>query len=161
MRIEVLFLRWLLVIALVAGGIIYFAYPLKSRTPTRYEAIPLANRGRLSETPLAGIIVDPARRDISAIVGRPATTAMGEHDFFFILREGERGESYATAFRTGEARPSALFEISPRREIRVVHAFEDTPPSQALQLAANTSDAERSLRSLFDALPPTDAEAER
>jgi len=161
MRVEVLFLRWLLVIAMVVAGIIYFAYPPKSRTPTHYEAIPLVQSGRLSEMPMAGIMVDPARGDISAIVGGPATKATGEHDFFFILREGERGQSYATAFRMGDARPSALFEISAAREIRAVHAFDDTPPGRAPQLAANITDAERALRSLFDALPPSDAAAQR
>ena len=51
------------------------AYARSSRAPveeSRYETIPLIIGGKSSGLPLAGIAVDPSRRDVYAIVGGPA-----------------------------------------------------------------------------------------
>jgi hypothetical protein len=150
MRVELLFLRWLLAIAVVALGLVYFTSGRKERPDARYETIPLVHGGRSSGMPLAGIMVDPAKRDIFAVVGGPTSRSGGAKNGFFIVWTGEDGRNYATTFGRGEAQADALFEISRSREIRPLHSFGPGGENPAAKLA----DAEKMLRTFFDGLPP-------
>jgi hypothetical protein len=156
-RVELLFLRWLLAIALVALGVVYLTAARKERPDASYETVPLVHGGRSSGMPLAGIMVDPAKRDIFAVVGGPVSRSGASKNGFFIVWKGEDGQNYATTFRRGEARAEALFEVSRNREIRPVHSFL---PGENPQTLAKIADAEKMLRSFFDGLPPHDGAAQ-
>jgi hypothetical protein len=152
MRVELLFLRWLAGIAVVAVAILYATSGREKQEDPRYETLPLVHGGRSSGMPLAGIMVDPAKKDIFAVVGGPSARASGNKNGFFIVWKGEDGRNYATTFRRGESQADALFEISRNREIRPIFPFEGSPENP--QVMAKLADAQKMLRSFFDGLPP-------
>jgi hypothetical protein len=158
-RVELLFLRWLLAITLVTLGIVYLMSGRQDRQEPRYETLPLVHGGRSSGMPLAGIMVDPAKKDIFAVVGGPSARSSGNKNGFFIVWKGEDGRNYATTFRRGESRPDALFEVSRNREIRSVYPFENAGENPAT--VAKLADAEKMLRSFFDGLPPYGGSAQQ
>jgi hypothetical protein len=139
-------------IALVALGVIYATSRERDQQEPRYEALPLVHGGRSSGMPLAGIMVDPAKKDIFAVVGGPTARASRDKNGFFIVWKAEDGRNYATTFRRGESRPDAVFEISRNREIRPVFSFDNARDNPAT--VAKLADAEKMLRSFFDGLPP-------
>lgn len=150
MRVEWLFFRWLAVIAVFA---LAFAYCRSSRqepptTDSRYDTIPLIQGGKASGMPLAGIVVDPVRRDVSAVIGGPAEG--DESKRFFIVWKGREGETYGTAFMEA-ANENVLCEVSPDGAVKTLQRFPAETAVNAPQPAS--PDAESALRSLLDGLP--------
>lgn len=152
-RVEVLFLRWLVVIGVVALAIGFVTSSHDSVTPARYEMVPLVQNGESAGLPLAGIIVDPVNRTVSAVLGGPAKSETDKEEFFVIWNDG--GRSYATTFAQGTGRSEAVFSISAGAEINPVHTFA------AERSAADLEQARKALRNFVDALPPQTASARR
>lgn len=144
MRVEFLFFRWLLLIAAVALGLVYTSSSTQSRPVSTYETIPLIQGGRSSGMPLAGIVVNPNRRDVYAIVGGPAGTEAPPQ--FCIVWKGNGGETYGTTFPAGSTGAEALFEVSPDGQVRALHKLSPGGSEQ-------TASAETTLCSIIDALP--------
>lgn len=145
MRIEVLFLRWLLVIATIALVVVYARSSNSASEEARYETIPLIIGGKSSGLPLAGIAVDPIRRDVYAIVGGPKKDGPASRHFCLVWK-GREGELHAATFCPEG--PTPLFEISPAGEVQIASGGAGSTPPSAL-----TADAETALRSILHVLP--------
>ena len=152
MRLELLFLRWLLAIALVALGIAYVRSAKQAEPARHYETIPLVRGGESSGMPLAGIMIDPARRDIYAVVGGPKRASSGP-GFFVIWTADHGGHAYATVFGKGQTKPDAIFQISPTRQIEAVNSFGKASTTDDPQFSQRLGTSEALLRSVLDSLP--------
>ncbi len=150
-----LFLRWLVAIAFVA---VVISYATSSRQPepdTHYEMIPLVHGGVSSGMPLTGIMVDPERGDVYAVVGKaPAQPSSG----FFIGWNEAGGRNYATTFPRGR-QADATFEISSSHDIHPLHVFRTS--SDSAEDTNALTDSQNLLRSVFNALPPQNASAQQ
>jgi hypothetical protein len=103
MRVEWLFLRWLVVIGLIALGVSYAKSWRLSRPHTAYETIPLVRGERSSGMPVRGVMVDPQERSIYAVVGGPTDSSQPAD--FFILWKGRTGRRSALRSRRAKAAP--------------------------------------------------------
>lgn len=153
MKVELLFLRWLFVIAVAAIGIIYVRSVRQERPVARYETIPLIQGGRSSGMPLAGIIVDPKRRDVYAIVGGPKPSA--ETPQFCILWKGKEGETYGATFPAESVGAQALFAVSPDGQIRPMQELKAAGADQTDVRKEHLASSETTLRTIIEALPAT------
>ncbi|MEP6956281.1 MAG: hypothetical protein ABI883_05600 [Chthoniobacterales bacterium] len=151
-----LFLRWLLAIALVALGVADATSSRPKRpASTAYEIISLVQGGHSSGLPLAGITIDPINCDTFAVVGGlAADVPAAAKSLFFVVYKSDEGQTYATTFPRGESRPAALFEISPALDIRAVDSFGGLTAAEPHE-SAGLADAQKVLRSIVDALPET------
>ena len=126
----------------------------RSSRPTsdeaHYETIPLIIGGKSSGLPLAGIAVDPSRRDIYAIVGGPAGSDKAPRQFCLVWK-GREGKLHAATFPSDGATP--MFEVSPNGEVQTMPQVDADGASPATPLDARTADAETTLRSILRALP--------
>lgn len=155
MRVELLFLRWLLIIAVIALAVIYARSSRPDKAAVQYETIPLIQGGRSSGMPLVGIAVDPDRRDIYAVVGGPSAKEKGKEQPFFIVWKKKEGSTYGTTFTRPTEGAEALCEITPEGESRVLHWFGNEPKdSLATNDGKETVSAANALRSIMQALPP-------
>ena len=123
MRVEWLFLRWLVVIGLIALGASYAKSWRESRPQTGYETIPLVRGARSSGMPVRGVMVDPQERSIHAVVGGP--TESNQPGDFFILWKGTNGETFSAAFPRGEPGAAGLWKVTPHGELRQLHDLRD------------------------------------
>ena len=146
MRVEVLFLRWLLVIAMVALVVGYARSSRSASDAAQYETIPLIIGGKSSGLPLAGIAVDPTRRDVYAIVGGPAQNEATPRQFCLVWK-GREGKLHAATFPSEGATP--MFEVSATGDVQV----ESSGSRSSAKSDARTADAESTLRSILQALP--------
>ncbi len=148
MRFEWLFLRWVVIIA-IAGIALRLAWS-SHEAPARasqYRKVLLVQSSSSFGLPLAGIAVDPDRRQVFGLLGRPGKDVPAD---FFILWKGKDG-SYGAAFPQSGNGPAELCEILPRGEARPVRGFhaagrEDAASDQA---AGETTE----MRSILQALP--------
>ena len=152
MRVEILFLRWLLVVSLVALGALYLHSTLHSRPAAPYQTVPLIQGGKSSGMPLAGIVVDPTRRDVTAIVGGAPDAAARVG--FFVLWKGNDGETYGTTFANNAGSAGTLCQLERDGRLRPLKAADDAhaadaPGSRDPRLA----EVEATLRSVMAVLP--------
>ncbi len=150
-----MFLRWLVAIAIVAVVVGYLTTSHEPQPDTHYEMIPLVHGGVASGMPLTGIMVDPERGDVYAVVGKTAAQAQPG---FFIGWNGAGRRDYATTFARGR-QADATFEISSSHEIQPLHVFHTQ--SESGDEADTVAGSQRLLRSIFDALPPQNASAQQ
>jgi len=122
MRVEWLFLRWLVVIGLIALAATYAQSWRESRLPSGYETIPLVHGARSSGLPVRGVMVDPEARNIYAVVGGP--TGSNHPGDFFILWKGQNGETFSASFPKGGNGAAELSEMSADGQLRQLHRFE-------------------------------------
>jgi hypothetical protein len=148
MRFEWLFLRWLVIIALVALGLRYVWSLRDSGGSRQYQKVVLLQGASAFGLPLAGIAVDPDRREVYGLLGRPGKDVPAD---FFILWKRTNGESYGATFSAGDNQLTGLCEILPGGGMRTVHDFRtaklDTPSPSGLR------DPSETLRSIVAALP--------
>jgi hypothetical protein len=149
MRGELLFFRWLLVIALVAVAVLYAQSSREKREPPPYQTIPLIQGGKSSGLPLAGIVVDPKQRDVYAVVG--GGSAATSHLGFFVLWKQKNGETAGTIFPSAESGEEKLCKLSPDGQVHLLQAIGESPEATASQ-DFRTADAEATLRSVFNVL---------
>ncbi|HMJ05016.1 MAG TPA: hypothetical protein VK474_02055 [Chthoniobacterales bacterium] len=150
MRVELLFLRWLLVIALVALAIVYVRSSRSDTKSTQYETIRLIQGGQSAGMPLAGIAIDPNRRDVYAIVGGPASDDPNRE--FCIVWRGKGGESYGAAFPQGRG-ADKIFEVSANGQVKTMHNLVPNDPAGQAPAGERMASAETALRSIVDAFP--------
>ncbi|HEX8280686.1 MAG TPA: hypothetical protein VF551_04875 [Chthoniobacterales bacterium] len=151
MRIEWLFLRWLVIVGSIALALAYLASCGEHRA-AHYETVPLIRGDKSLGSPLAGIIIDPQKRDVYAVVGKSGgKKAKGD---FFILWNTTGGDKFGATFPAGTDGTAMISQISPDGEIRCLRQPErpsedEAPPAEAAQFLA----AEAKLRSIVQALP--------
>ena len=148
MRFEWLFLRWLVIIALIALGLRYLWTFRETRQTAQYQKVVLLEGAKSFGLPLAGIAVDPGRREVHGLLGRPGTDVPAD---FFILWKGKNAQSYGATFSGENNALSALCEILPHGETRMLHDFRSATAGQAN--GATGRDPSQILRSIVDALP--------
>ena len=149
MRFEWLFLRWLVIIAVIAIGLRYMWSLRESSGSSQYQKVVLLQGASSFGLPLAGIAVDPERREIYGLLGRPGKDVPPD---FFILWKGKEGQSYGATFSSEDNALSGLCEILPHGDLRTLHDF------RTAKLSANADQTRRDpseiLRSIVRALPP-------
>ena len=149
MRFEWLFLRWLVIIAVIAIALRYVWSLRDSSGSSQYQKVVLLQGASSFGLPLAGIAVDPERREIYGLLGRPGKDVPPD---FFILWKGKEGQSYGATFSSEDNALSGLCEILPHGDLRTLHDF------RTANLSANAEQAGRApseiLRSIVRALPP-------
>jgi hypothetical protein len=157
MRVEWLFLRWLIVIGMIALAATYAQSWRQSRPKSDYETIPLVRGARSSGMPVRGVMVDPDQRNIYAVVGGP--TESSHPADFFILWKGKNGETFSATFPEGEASAAALCEVTPQGELRQLHNFRRTATSEERMphnpRTANTEATLQAIVSNLSAQPQT------
>ena len=149
MRFEWLFLRWLAIIALVAVGLRYLWSSREAGQTSHYQKVLLLQGATSFGLPLAGIAVDPERREVYGLLGRAGKDVPPN---FFILWKGENGQSYGATFAGENNALTGLCEILPHGETRTLHDFRAATVDQAN--AAARREPSEILRSIVDALPP-------
>lgn len=147
MRVEILFLRWLLVIAVGAGIAIYLRAQWAEETEAPYQTIALVQGGKSSGMPLAGVAIDPDRGDVYAIVGGPRKAENGRA--FGIIWKGPEGNLYATAGSSPKS-IDTLFEIEPQGQLRSVHKLNAPQAAPTPELTGRMTFA---LQSMINSLP--------
>ena len=145
MRVEILFLRWLAIIALGTLAFLYFRMPYRAAQTPPYQAIPIIQDGKSSGHKLTGVVVDPDQRNVYAIVGGPAHKKATANDFCLVWK-GEAGKFYGTTF-SREKSGGRLIEINP----------EDLSPGSASPTATpqdptTIASAENTIRSVVESL---------
>ena len=153
MRVEWLFLKWLVVMGLVALAAMYAQSCRQSRSVSHYESIPLVRGARTSGLPVRGVMVDPNQRDISAVVGGP--TDPSKQSDFFILWRGKNGETFSATFPKGDIEGATLSKVSPAGQVQQLHDFrahslEKSPARDGARLAS----AEATLHAIVNNLAP-------
>jgi hypothetical protein len=149
MRFELLFLRWLVVIALIAVGLGY-AWSLRQGSGApQYQKVVLLQGASSFGLPLAGIAVDPERREVYGLLGRPGKDVPPD---FFILWKGKEGQSYGATFSSEDNALSGLCEILPHGDLRTLHDFRTAEVSS--HAAPPGRDPSEILRPIVRALPP-------
>lgn len=149
MRFEWLFLRWLVIIALIAVGLRYLWSSRETRaTSQQYQKVVLLEGAKAFGLPLAGIAVDPERREVYGLLGRAGTDVPAD---FFILWKGKNGQSYGATFSGDNKAVTGLCEILPHGETRTLHDFRTATADQAS--AGMRPDPSEILRTIVDALP--------
>jgi len=151
MRVEWLFLRWLVVIGLIALGATYAQSWRQSRPQTNYETIPLVRGARSSGMPVRGVMVEPGQRNIYAVVGGPKESSQAPD--FFILWKGENGKTFSATFPNGEGGAAALCEVTPEGELRELHNFRSPEPGhEPVPRSAPITRAEATLHAIVSNL---------
>jgi hypothetical protein len=148
-----LFVRWLLIFGTIAGGIVYFGSAGgNQRAAAPYESFPLIRGDRASGMPLAGISVDPSRRDVYAVIGGPPDGAKQPFDFFIVWKSPE-GKTYAATFGGETPGGARLVEIDNDGELKLLRqGGRELPlPASGPHVVANL---DQQLRSIFQVLPP-------
>jgi hypothetical protein len=151
MRVEWLFLRWLVVIGLIALGVSYAKSWRLSRPHTAYETIPLVRGERSSGMPVRGVMVDPQERSIYAVVGGPTDSSQPAD--FFILWKGKNGETFSAAFPKGESGAAGLWKVTSDGQLRQLHDFQAADVSSLATIdRTRTSKAEATLHAIVSNL---------
>jgi hypothetical protein len=149
MRFEWLFLRWLVIIGLLTLALRYVWSLREAGGPSQYQKVVLLQGASSFGLPLAGISVDPERREVYGLLGRPGKDLPAD---FFILWKGKDGQSYGTTFSGENKTMTGFCEILPHGETRTLHKFVARDVASAT--AAATRDPSEILRSIVSALPP-------
>jgi hypothetical protein len=149
MRFEWLFLRWLVIVTLVALGLRYAWSSLRQPAESlQYQKVVLLQGASSFGLPLAGIAIDPEQREVYGLLGRPGKNVPAD---FFILWKGKEGQSYGATFSGHSNAMTGLCEILPDGETRTLQDF------RTAELAASRGDAAREpseiLRTIVSALP--------
>jgi hypothetical protein len=151
MRVEWLFLRWLVVIGVIAVVAMYAQSWRQSRPQSDYETIPLVRGARSSGMPVRGVMVDPHQRNIYAVVGGP--TELSRPADFFLLWKGTNGETFSATFPNGEGAAAALCEVAPDGELRQLHDFRASVDREERVLESpRSSKAEATLQAIVSNL---------
>lgn len=150
-RVEILFLRWLLAITILAGAVLYLRSGWRKEIDSPYQTIALVQGGKSSGLPLAGVAIDPDRGDVYAIVGGPA--AKSDERAFGIIWKGSNGHLYATAGPSGTCLDT-LFEIRPEGGLRRVQKLA---PAVRAPATEQNGEMTLALRSMIDSLPDAPA----
>ena len=161
MRVEWLFIRWLLIIGLVALGAIYAQSWRGGRSQTHYETIPLVRGAHSSGMPVRGVMIDPNERNIYAVVGGPTDSSKPAD--FVVLWKGKNGETYSATFPNGDSGAAALLQVTSDGK---VHQLADLglPKPDEQQVAENAlqANAEATLQTIVTSLASqTDGVARR
>lgn len=149
MRFEWLFLRWLVIIAVIAIALRYVWSLRESSGSSQYQKVVLLQGASSFGLPLAGIAVDPERREIYGLLGRPGKDVPPD---FFILWKGKEGQSYGATLSSEDNALSGLCEILPHGDLRTLHDFRTAKLSPNADRSAR--DPSEILRSIVRALPP-------
>lgn len=149
MRFEWLFVRWLVIIALVALGLRYAWSLRESSGSPQYQKVVLLQGASSFGLPLAGIAVDAERREVYGLLGRPGKDVPPD---FFILWKGKEGQSYGATFSSEDNALAGLCEILPHGDTRTLHDFQTAELSP--KAGQSGRDPSEILRSIVRALPP-------
>ncbi|MEP6809406.1 MAG: hypothetical protein ABI992_04125 [Chthoniobacterales bacterium] len=149
MRVELLFFRWLLVIALVAGAVLYFGSSPQPPTSGGYETVRLMEDGRSSGMPLAGVVVDRNHRDVYGIVEK-AGPAQSPRPFVIFWQE-PGGQTFATSIGPGGSH--RIFEVTAEGAVNLRRDLAASLPDTNAPGTGITANTETSLRSMITALP--------
>ena len=148
MRFEWLFLRWLAIITVVALVIRYAWSWRETRETTQYQKVVLLQGASSFGLPLAGIAVDPERREVYGLLGRAGKDVPAD---FFILWKGKDGQAYGATFSGEGSAMTGLCQILPDGQLRTLQDFRTADASSATALA--TRDPSEIMRSIMSALP--------
>lgn len=158
MRFEWLFLRWLVIIGLVAIALRY-RHALGGRgESTHYQKVILLQGERSSGPPLAGVAVDPAKREVIGLLGKPQKSAAAAE--FFILWKARDGRSYGATISDDGKGVTGICEISPEGAMRTLYEDRGAVPEIAESHPRAPETSEEALRIVMDALP-TDSDLPR
>jgi len=150
MRFEWLFLRWLVIISLVALGLRFGWSSLRETHPSaQYQKVVLLQGSSSFGLPLAGIAVDAEHREVYGLLGRPGKDVPAN---FFILWKGKDGQSYGATFSGQGNAMTGLCEILPDGETRILQDFRTADVNASGGVAAR--DPSEILRTIVSALPP-------
>ncbi|MFL6541353.1 MAG: hypothetical protein ACJ8HU_11380 [Chthoniobacterales bacterium] len=148
MRFEWLFLRWLAIIVVVVLGARYAWTHRETGRNAQYQKVLLLQNSSSFGLPLAGVVVDPERKEIYGLLGRSGKDVPAD---FFILWKGKNGESYGATFAGDSREMTGLCKILPHGETRTLNDF------RTAKLEGKSRDVERepsdSLRQIVNALP--------
>ena len=150
MRVEVLFLRWILVISVVAMIIIYARSSRRGPVTSQYEAIQLVAGGQSAGLPLAGVAIDPDRGNVYAIVG--GATAKDSIRQFCVVWRGKEGKAYGTTFPP-EGGANNLFVVSSDGQVEAMRPLVPDRTEQPADAKKLMPDTVNTLRSVVEALP--------
>ncbi len=148
MRFEWLFLRWLVLILVIALGIAALRGSRPRNPASQYRKVMLLQSGNSVGLALAGIAVDPQKREVQGLLGRPGETVPAP---FFILWCGENGETFGATFDEKNGQVTGLCKVSPSGEMQTLQDFRSQHDSGDLH-ASVAPDQE--LLSIWRALPP-------
>ncbi|MDQ6861942.1 MAG: hypothetical protein M3032_12410 [Verrucomicrobiota bacterium] len=146
MRFEWLFVRWLVIFALVALGARYLWVTRDDRHGAQYQKVVLLQSASSFDLPLAGIAIDPQRREVYGLLGRAGRDVPAD---FFILWTGTKGESFGATFSGAHNDMTGLCEILPHGQTRMIRDFRSAQADQSTM-----PDRSEALQSIVNALPP-------
>lgn len=120
-----------------------------SRPPFRINSCHECN---LALPPLAGVSIDPSRRDVYAVVGTPSVSEQPAD--FFIHWKSRSGKSYAVIFSEGTDGTPQLLEIQPSGDMRLLASRESDRSRQEVgRQQGELAQLNAQLRPVIDALP--------
>ncbi len=97
MRVEWLFLRWLVIIGAIVAGVVYATSHYRGEEGVHYQVVPLVQGEKALGLPLAGVVVNPLNRQVYAIVGGAAAHPANGPDFFIAWSTSE-GQTFSANF---------------------------------------------------------------
>jgi hypothetical protein len=115
----------------------------------QYQKVLLLQSASSFGLPLAGVEIDPVKREVYGLLGRPGKQLPGN---FFIMWRGKGGESYGATFGRTTNDITGLCKLLPDGETKTVHDFrvDQTDRSES----ATPLDPSDTFRSIVHALPP-------
>ncbi len=144
-------LRWLMIITACALAVHYTWKQTKEQGAPGYRTIPLMQGAKAVGSQLAGVAVDPNRRDVYAIVGGETKNAL-PGDFFILWRRRD-GQHYGLTFFEQNNGARALCQADRNGQLETLHNFRSADNTSALQLD-HEAEAQATVRSIIQALPP-------
>ncbi len=148
-RFEFLFLRWLIITGVWTFGLVWLLSYGQKKHASHFQTVPLVKGNQTVGLPLLGVAVDPTRRDVYAIVGRPEKTDRAWQ--FVIVWKGNDGETYGTTFAPGNA-SATLCEENRNGQVRTLHQFDSGSSSEIASRTTRNQNAEDTFRYVLDSL---------
>ena len=116
-----------------------------------YQSVPLVRGSRSFGMPLAGIAIDPTRRDVFAIVGGGGRDHPAN---FYILWKGTDGTSYCVTLCDKDKTINSITEISPGGKCHSLIDMAHPAPGATVERAEiRTVSGQEAVNSIMDALP--------
>lgn len=148
MRFQWLFLRWFAILLVIALGVRYACTYRDTHRSAHYEKVLLLQNSKSFGLPLAGVAIDPERKEIYGLLGRSGKDVPSD---FFILWKGKNGESFGATFAGDNRDLTGFCEILPHGQTRTLQDFRTA--TVETKFAAAARDPSDSLRQIVNALP--------
>lgn len=144
-------LRWLVIVAVCALGWRYTWQSRNDQPPAGYRIVPLMQGSKSIGLSLAGVAIDPIRKDIYAVVGGKKSDVPGD---FFVLWRRLDGQHYGLTLFEQNKGARVFCQLDRGGKLETVQNFTSGSDSAPFEIAWNARE-EAALRSIVQALPPS------